>query len=68
MEVDETEAAGGAKKNEVPAHKLIVDEMIQSINVAADFEEQHPSSSGVRSTWVAVKLVRVFYKTTLDKV
>ncbi|CAL1696951.1 unnamed protein product [Somion occarium] len=56
VEVDETEAAGGAKKNEVPAHKLIVDEMIQSINVAADFEEQHPSSSGVRSTWVAVKL------------
>ena len=58
VEVDEAEAAGGVKKQEeVPVHKRGVQEMIRSINVAADFEEQHLNASGNRSTWVAVKLV-----------
>ncbi|CAL1696953.1 unnamed protein product [Somion occarium] len=56
VEVDESEAAGAAKKQEVPAYKRIVQEMIHSIDVAADFEEKHASASGVRGTWIAVKL------------
>lgn len=58
--MDESEAAGAAKKQEVPAYKRIVQEMIHSIDVAADFEEKHASASGVRGTWIAVKLVSGF--------
>lgn len=70
MEVDENEAAGKTGStssvsepiNELPLHKRIVEEMIHSINVAADFEDQqqHGTSrnkSVGRRTWVALKLV-----------
>ncbi|KAK7688068.1 hypothetical protein QCA50_008438 [Cerrena zonata] len=57
VEVDEAEAIKGVKKQgEVPVHKRGVQEMVRSIDVAADFEEQHRNASGNRSTWVAVKL------------
>lgn len=61
VEVDEDEAAGkaGKGKNTPPVYKQIVQEMIHSIDVAADFEDKHlpPGSSKGRRTWVAVKLV-----------
>ena len=70
VEVNEHEAAGtthhsneGAssgkpKPNEQPVHKRIVAEMIRSIDVAADFEDEF-GTQGVagRRTWVAIKLV-----------
>lgn len=64
VEVDEDEAAGkaaGKGKNVQPVYKQCVQEMIHSIDVAADFEDKHlpPGSSKGRRTWVAVKLVRV---------
>lgn len=63
VEVDEKEAAGKAArkgKNVPRAHKQGVQEMIHSIDIAADFEDKHlpPGSSKGRRTWVAVKLVR----------
>lgn len=63
VEVDEEEAAGQTHgKTTVPVHKRIVDEMIHSIDVAANFENQYiadKSSPEGRRTWVAVKLVRI---------
>ncbi|EPQ61156.1 FAD-linked oxidoreductase, partial [Gloeophyllum trabeum ATCC 11539] len=64
VEVDENEAAGkdagGAAKDVQPVHKRIVQEMIHSIDVAADFEERHvvnPADPAKgRKTWVAIKL------------
>ncbi|ETW87760.1 hypothetical protein HETIRDRAFT_122039 [Heterobasidion irregulare TC 32-1] len=60
VEVDEHEAAGQGHKPSVPVHKRIVQEMIRSIDVAADFEDRHASGSSStaagRRTWVAVKL------------
>ncbi|THH17140.1 hypothetical protein EW146_g3610 [Bondarzewia mesenterica] len=59
VEVDEAEATGGGSKGSVPVHKQIVQEMIRSIDVAADFEDQRASGSSSaagRRTWVAVKL------------
>lgn len=42
-------------------HKRIVDEMLTSIDVAADFEDSyarsHTQSLAGRKTWVAIKLV-----------
>ncbi|EJD55117.1 FAD-linked oxidoreductase [Auricularia subglabra TFB-10046 SS5] len=50
--VEDDEDATGA--NEGSAYKRRVNETIRCIDVAADFEDAHPSSS--RKTWVAVKL------------
>ncbi|EGO19430.1 hypothetical protein SERLADRAFT_352554 [Serpula lacrymans var. lacrymans S7.9] len=60
VEVDEKEAAGKSQhrsKNHQPVHKRIVQEMIRSIEVAAEFEDKFTQGSGAdRRTWVAVKL------------
>ncbi|KAG0703502.1 FAD-linked oxidoreductase-like protein [Suillus ampliporus] len=56
VEVDEKEAA---RVDQEPVHKRIVNEMIRSINVAADFEDGRDTlQSGRlgRRTWIAVKL------------
>lgn len=62
VEVDEDEAAGqGHGKSAVPVHKRVIEEMIHSIDVAADFEDNHlndKASLQGRRTWVAIKLVR----------
>lgn len=58
MEADADAAASGARSLREPVHKRIVQEMIRSINVAADFEDSRAradESSG-RRTWVAIKL------------
>lgn len=61
VEVDENQATGGSSKNvsTTPPHKRIVDEMLHSIDVAADLEEEFmsksPSVRGKR-TWVAIKM------------
>ena len=53
VEVDETKAdiAGN------PSHSQTVEEMINSIDAAADYEDTL-STPAERSTWVAIKLVR----------
>ncbi|KAF8555937.1 FAD-linked oxidoreductase [Imleria badia] len=59
VEVDEHEAAGtrSGKSNEQPVHKRIVAEMIRSIDVAADFEDEFGTQKAAgRRTWVAIKL------------
>ncbi|KAH8988213.1 FAD-linked oxidoreductase [Lactarius akahatsu] len=58
VEADADDAASGARSLREPVHKRIVQEMIRSINVAADFEDSRAradESSG-RRTWVAIKL------------
>ncbi|KAH9043880.1 FAD-linked oxidoreductase [Lactarius pseudohatsudake] len=58
VEADADDAAIGARSLREPVHKRIVQEMIRSINVAADFEDSQAradESSG-RRTWVAIKL------------
>lgn len=59
IEVDESEAAGNStpKLGRTPVHKRIVEEMIQSIDIVADFEDELKSSPRERKTWVAVKMV-----------
>ena len=62
VEVDEDEAAGKSKdkvKGQQPVYKQIIQEMIHSIDVAANFEDTHlpAGSTSGRKTWVAVKLV-----------
>ncbi|KAJ7596517.1 FAD-linked oxidoreductase-like protein [Mycena floridula] len=57
VEVDEPQG----KKHGPPPHKRIVQEMINSIDVAADFEDELRKSQGRvdhkgRRTWVAVKM------------
>jgi len=52
VEVDEAKA--GMVEN--PLHSQIVEEMIRSIDAAADYEDSL-STPGERSTWVAIKLV-----------
>ncbi|KAJ4485303.1 FAD-linked oxidoreductase [Lentinula aciculospora] len=61
IEVDESEATASnssSKKKGQPVHKRCVDEMIRSIDVAADFEDdivgKHVQSG--RRTWVAIKM------------
>ncbi|KAI5120872.1 hypothetical protein M0805_008244 [Coniferiporia weirii] len=64
VEVDEHEAAGkskasGSGKAVQPVYKQVVDEMIRSIDVAADFEDKRRIGRGRtagRRTWVAIKL------------
>ncbi|THH16861.1 hypothetical protein EW146_g3836 [Bondarzewia mesenterica] len=59
VEVDEAEATSGGSKKSVLIYKQIVQEMIGSIDVAADFKDQRASRSSFtagRRTWVAVKL------------
>ncbi|THH14255.1 hypothetical protein EW146_g6052 [Bondarzewia mesenterica] len=59
IEVDEAEATGSGFKGSVSVYKQIRQEMIGSIDVAADFEDQRASGSSFaagRRTWVAVKL------------
>lgn len=65
VEVEEdTAAARGGPKAAVhgPAvpHKLAVEEMIRSIDIAADFEEKIAPGgrAEARKTWVAIKMVR----------
>lgn len=62
IEVDESDPArkrspssGHDTHHLKPVHKRVVDEMIRSIDVAADFEDG--LSAGTRMTWVAVKMV-----------
>ena len=71
VEVDEKQAMGGSGTHNnsdnnahlnvstTPPHKRIVDEMLHSIDVAADLEEEFmsksPSVKGKR-TWVAIKM------------
>ena len=54
--------ASGARSLCEPVHKRIVQEMIRSIDVAADFEDSRAraNESSGRRTWVAIKLVRLF--------
>ncbi|EIN13286.1 FAD-linked oxidoreductase [Punctularia strigosozonata HHB-11173 SS5] len=60
VEVDEAEAAGvqvsHTNEHEKPPHKQAVEEMINCINVAADFEDGLGTERTGRRTWVAVKL------------
>ncbi len=64
VEVDEAAAAGKGKggKEVLPMHKQIIQEMVHSVDVAADFEDKHRIGRSLRGrrTWVAVKLVRTF--------
>lgn len=57
-EVDETKSVAGspAKSGPTSVHKRIVEEMIQSIEIAADFDDQLSSTTG-RKSWIAVKMV-----------
>lgn len=52
VEVDEAKV--GMVEN--PLHSQIVEEMIRSIDAAADYEDSLSTPAG-RSTWVAIKLV-----------
>ena len=65
VEVDEAAAAGKGKEGrEVqPLHRQIIQEMIHSVDVAADFEDKHRLGKSLRGrrTWVAVKLVCHLY-------
>jgi len=66
VEVDDLEASTGkatpVQPQHPPAqqHKDIVDKLIRSIDVAADFEDKYAHNHGTtsgRKTWVAIKLV-----------
>jgi proline dehydrogenase len=68
VEVDESEASSGKATpvqqhhppSQQPVHKEIVDKLIGSIDVAADFEDKYAHTHGTtsgRKTWVAIKLV-----------
>ena len=68
VEVDQHQAAGATyhgtstgsssgKPNEEPAHKRTVTEMIRSIDVAVNFEDEFGTRGmASRRTWVAMKL------------
>jgi proline dehydrogenase len=68
VEVDENEAAASrsainldASDLHLPPHKRAVQEMLESIDVAANFEDSLGEGHGdalSRKTWVAIKLVR----------
>lgn len=58
VEVDESATKGG--KAQTPQYRKNVEEMLHSIDVAADFEDKHSMSSRAalgRKTFVALKLV-----------
>lgn len=62
--MDESEATGPGtdlKKKGPPVYKRCVNEMIKSIDVAADFEDDivgnEPQTGSGRRTWVAIKMV-----------
>jgi proline dehydrogenase len=77
VEVDESEATqqpatssssthSRQSGTQQPAHKIIVDHLLRSIDVAADFEDRYlheyahghgDASPEDRKTWVAIKLV-----------
>jgi proline dehydrogenase len=59
VEVDENEATGGTRSPDKRIHKRIVQEMIRSIDVAADFEDSQARETlgSGRRTWVAMKVV-----------
>ena len=63
VEVDADGATDGAHSPREMGHKRIVQEMIRSIDAAADFEDSqsHADESSGRRTWVAVKLVRSLF-------
>jgi len=55
--IDAHEATDGARSPREPVHKRIVQEMIRSIDVAADLDSQiRANESSGRRTWVAIKL------------
>ncbi|KIK65953.1 hypothetical protein GYMLUDRAFT_38417 [Collybiopsis luxurians FD-317 M1] len=60
IEVDESEATASSstKKKGQPVYKRCVDEMVRSIDVAADFEDNivGKESHHGRRTWVAIKM------------
>ncbi|KAF9074035.1 FAD-linked oxidoreductase [Rhodocollybia butyracea] len=58
IEADQSEATSLSKKKGQPLYKRCVDEMVRSIDVAAEFEDSivgKESHSG-RRTWVAIKM------------
>ena len=59
VEVDEAEASGHGQEHGSVAsvNKDIVQEIIHSIDVAADYEDKHTTGLKGRRTWVAIKLV-----------
>jgi proline dehydrogenase len=59
VEVDASEAPGRARYEGELVHKHIVQEIIRSIDVAADFEDSRARETlgSGRRTWVAIKLV-----------
>jgi hypothetical protein len=62
-EVDGNEPAGGTRSPDKRVHKRIVQEMIHSINVAADFEDSQAREvpGPGRRTWVAIKMVSLMF-------
>ncbi|KAF8272420.1 FAD-linked oxidoreductase-like protein [Lactarius quietus] len=58
VEVEVDAATSGSPSFREPVHKRIVQEMIRSIDVAADFEDSRAraNESSGRRTWVAIKL------------
>jgi proline dehydrogenase len=62
VEVDETADSSGSHKqthgDAIPPHKLAVQEMLASIDVAAKFEDSLGETDALsRKTWIAVKMV-----------
>lgn len=57
-EVDESNSGGSSavKSGQTPVHKRIVEQLIESIDIAADFDDRFSSSTG-RKSWIAVKMV-----------
>ena len=56
VEVDEGTGAKGSQAQTLQYRKN-VEEMIHSIDVAADFEDMHSLGKNGKGTWVAIKLV-----------
>jgi proline dehydrogenase len=67
VEVDETAAGSGSDKqshgSDIPPHKLAVQEMLESIDVAAKFEDSLGETDALsRKTWIAVKMVSLYFR------
>ncbi|EIW74708.1 FAD-linked oxidoreductase [Coniophora puteana RWD-64-598 SS2] len=57
VEVDADQATGNAAAQRSAPHKQAIEEMIYSIDIAADFEDKYAQGGKAgRRTWVAVKL------------
>lgn len=55
--VEVNEDAGSTPPGEASPHEAIIEEMVRSVDFAADFEDGLAQAAG-RRTWVAVKVVR----------